>query len=59
MTSTVRPSFEQTLAAAADQQVLQMWRAAQTVREHVSVDDGQDAMLECLGLQDAVRPSGC
>jgi hypothetical protein len=58
MTDAVRPTHTQVIAAAAEQHEVQMWRAAQTVRSHVSVEQGQEAMLDCLGLQDVVRPSG-
>jgi hypothetical protein len=58
MTDTVRPTYRESAAAAAAQQELQMWLAAQTVRSHVSPDQGQAAMLECLGLEDVARPAG-
>ena len=56
MTSAVRPSFEESAAAAADLQQVQQWRAAQTVRAHIQQGPGRDDVLECLGLQDAVPP---
>lgn len=44
------------LATAADAHRLQMWRAAETVRAQVPVDEGREAMLDCLGLADVTRP---
>lgn len=58
MTPATRPSYDAILAAAAQSHQLEMWRAAQTVRTHVAPDQGQDALLECLGLLDVTRPSG-
>jgi hypothetical protein len=57
MTDAVRPTYSESITAAAALHEVQMWRAAQTVRSHVSQDQGQDAMLECLGLQDVTRPA--
>ena len=56
MTTTARPSFGDTLTAAADHQELQRWRAAETVRAHVRVDADQADVLACLGLSDVTRP---
>lgn len=56
MTSPVPPSFIESLQRSADQQQLQMWQAAQTVRAHISVQDGLESMLDCLGLTDAEHP---
>jgi hypothetical protein len=57
MTDAVRPTYSESISAAAAQQEVQMWLAAQTVRSHVSPDQGQAAMLECLGLQHVTRPA--
>lgn len=56
MTSSVQPSYMESLQRSEEQQQLQIWRAAQTVRAHISVQDGLEAMLDCLGLADAQRP---
>ena len=56
MTTAARPSFEASIAAAHDLQEVQRWRAAQTVRAHVSSGQGQDDVLDCLGLTDVERP---
>ncbi len=56
MNTTARPSFGDTLTAAADHQELQRWRAAETVRAHVRLEAGQADVLACLGLSDATRP---
>ena len=58
MTTAVRPSFEESIAAAADQQLLQQWRAAQTVRAHLGQGQDRDDVLECLGLAEVERPAG-
>lgn len=58
MTDAARPTYSDSLLAAAAQQEVQMWRAAQTVRSHIRQDQGQEAMLECLGLKDVTRPAG-
>ena len=55
-TTAARPSHAQNLAAAASAEQVQMWRAAQTVRLHVSAEDGRDTLLECLGLLDVTAP---
>ena len=57
MTSAVRPSFDEAIAAAADLQEVQRWRAAQTVRAHVLQGAGRDDVLDCLGLTDVVKPA--
>ena len=44
------------MAAAHDLQEVQRWRAAQTVRAHVGSGQGQDDVLDCLGLTDVERP---
>ena len=56
MTSAVRPTHDQTLAAAAEQQLVERWRAAETVRAMVGPDQGRDSLLDCLGLLDVTRP---
>jgi hypothetical protein len=58
MTSTARSSFEQSMAAAADLQLVQQWRAAETVRAHLAPSEGRDDVLECLGIADVERPVG-
>ena len=58
MTLSSQSLFSESLQRSADQQELQCWRAAQTVRAHVAAEDGLDLMLECLGLADAQRPAG-
>lgn len=35
---------------------LEMWRAAQTVRAHVT-GEGLESMLDCLGLSEVQRPA--
>jgi hypothetical protein len=57
MTSAVRPSFEESIAAAANLQHVQQWRAAQTVRAHLDQGQGRDDVLDCLGLADVQPPS--
>lgn len=57
MTTAVRPSFEESIAAAADLQQVQQWRAAETVRAHLAQGEGRDDVLECLGLTDVERPA--
>jgi hypothetical protein len=56
MTSPVRSSYNDALAAVADLQHMQRWQAAQTVRAHVHPTAGRDDVLECLGLSDVTRP---
>jgi hypothetical protein len=56
-TAAPRPSHAQNLAAAASAEQVQMWKAAQTVRLHVSVEDGRDTLLDCLGLLDVAAPA--
>jgi hypothetical protein len=56
MTSVVRPTHEQTLAASAQLQEVQRWRAAETVRSHITQAEEREAMLDCLGLTDVTRP---
>ena len=56
-TTAVRPSHAQNLAAAATAEQVQMWKAAQTVRLHVSVEDGRETLLDCLGLLDVTAPA--
>ncbi len=56
MNPTARPSFGDTLTAAADHQELQRWRAAETVRAHVRVEADQADVLACLGLSGVTRP---
>ncbi|HVE98818.1 MAG TPA: hypothetical protein VNA12_06540 [Mycobacteriales bacterium] len=56
MTSTEPTPFNDALAIAAQHQELQMWRAAQLVKSHVSVRKGRAEVLDCLGLTDVVRP---
>jgi hypothetical protein len=58
MTDTVQQTYSEAIAASHERHEVQMWQAAQTVRSHVSPEQGQDDMLECLGLQDVVRPAG-
>ena len=58
MTTAVRPSFEESMAAAADLQHVQQWRAAERVRAHLSPGEGRDDVLDCLGLTDVERPVG-
>ncbi|MCW2778833.1 MAG: hypothetical protein JWN17_2558 [Frankiales bacterium] len=55
MTLPARSVFDESLERSARHQQVQRWQAAQTVRAHVAVD-AVDAMLECLGLEDAHRP---
>ena len=52
------PTHDAVIAATLQHHELERWRAAQTVRAHIAVDDGQDAMLDCLGLLDLVPPRG-
>lgn len=56
MTPSSQSFFSESVERAAQQQQVQMWRAAQTVRAHVAAEDGLDSMLDCLGLADAKRP---
>lgn len=56
MTTAARPSYDALLATAADAHRLEMWRAAETVRAQVPVDQGREAMLDCLGLADVTCP---
>ena len=56
MTTPTRPSYNDSLLAVADQQQVQRWQAAQTVRAHVAQGQGRDDVLDCLGLTDVVRP---
>ncbi|MCA1711756.1 MAG: hypothetical protein LC789_09035 [Actinobacteria bacterium] len=58
MTPSTQAFFSESLQRSADQQQMQMWRAAQTVRAHIAAEDGLDSMLDCLGLVDAQRPDG-
>lgn len=55
-TPTAVPTHDAVLAATQQHHELERWRAAQTVRAHIAPDDGQDAMLDCLGLLDLVPP---
>lgn len=57
MTTTARPTHTEALAANAEAHEVQRWRAAQTVRSHVSPAQGQDEMLDCLGLLDLTPPA--
>lgn len=57
MTTAVRPSFEESIAAAADLQQVQQWRAAETVRAHLGQGEGREDVLDCLGLTDVERPA--
>ena len=57
MTTPARPSFGDNLLAAADHLEVQRWRAAQTVRAHISLPADQDDVLACLGLTDVARPA--
>ncbi|MCW2622884.1 MAG: hypothetical protein JWL64_2486 [Frankiales bacterium] len=52
------PTHDEVMAKTTEHHELQRWRAAKTVRSHVSPAQGQDALLECLGLQDLVPPPG-
>ena len=56
MTDTARPTHTEQMAANALHHELERWRAAQTVRARVSPEDGQEALLECLGLIDLTAP---
>lgn len=58
MPSLTLPNNDQKLAAAAEVQQLQMWRAAQTVRACVPDEADRDELLACLGLLDVVTPAG-
>ncbi len=58
MTDAARPTFSDTVARAEQMHQVELWRAAQTVRSHVSQDQGRDALLELLGLVDVPRPQG-
>lgn len=51
----VRTNSERLSDAAQDQQV-QMWRAAQTVCARTPEGTGRDELLACLGLSDVERP---
>jgi hypothetical protein len=57
MTDIARPTHTEQMAANAQHHELERWRAAQTVRARVSPEDGQEALLECLGLMDLVDPA--
>lgn len=57
MTDAARPFFADSIARAQQQQQLQMWRAAETVRSHVPLHQGREDLLECLGLTDVERPT--
>ncbi len=57
MTTQVRPTHDEAMATAAEWQHLQMWRAAQTVRAHVSAEHGRDDLLDCLGLSEVTAPA--
>ena len=50
-------THDQVMAATAEHQELERWRAAQTVRAHVPTRQAQDDVLECLGLVDLTRPT--
>jgi hypothetical protein len=58
MTAPSPLSFTDALALSGRQQQLQMWRAAQTVRSHVTQPQARQDLLECLGLTDVERPKG-
>ena len=49
-------SFSESLDRNAQQQQVQMWKAAQTVRAHIPAGEDLDSMLDCLGLATAERP---
>lgn len=55
MTPSV-PTHDQVLAASASHHELQRVHAAATVRRHLSVADGREDMLDCLGLSDLTAP---
>jgi len=57
MTSAVRPTHGESLALAEELQLVQRWRAAETVRARVPQDEGQEALLDCLGLLDVTKPA--
>ena len=50
------PSFSDSLATAARQQDLHMWKAAETVRAHLQAGPERDDVLACLGLTEVVAP---
>jgi hypothetical protein len=56
MTYAVRPTHTEAMAATAEHHETQRWLAAQTVRSHVSPEQGQSDMLDCLGLLDLTPP---
>ena len=58
MTAAARPTHSDVMAATAEHHETERWRAARTVRLHVTPEQGQEDMLECLGLVDLTEPSG-
>jgi hypothetical protein len=58
MTDSTHATFSDVLAQSNQHHEMQMWRAAETVRSHVKPAQGRDDILECLGLSEAVRPTG-
>lgn len=46
----------QRLSDAAQDQHVQMWRAAQAVRARTPEGTGREELLDCLGLSDVQRP---
>lgn len=58
MTDSAQASFNDNLERAAEHQQLQMWRAAQIVKSHVSPKQDRADVLDCLGLTDVERPAG-
>jgi hypothetical protein len=59
MTHPAPSSFDQSMARAAQHHHVEMWRAAQTVRSHVQHPTERADLLDCLGLTDVTRPTGC
>jgi hypothetical protein len=57
MSPSSQSFFSESLERSAHLHELEMWRAAQTVRAHVAVQDGLASMLDCLGLSDAQPPA--
>jgi hypothetical protein len=57
MTVDAHPLHTDVLAANEEHLEVQRWRAARTVRTHLSIEDGQEDVLACLGLLDVVPTS--